>query len=147
MQDAQESVCDRCGINYQPGYCKALGQICLGCGKNGHFKKMCKSGSKRNWSYRRNRSSRRTTEETSEGSSGSDDEDDYPTRLGKLRVRKTRPRFSQVEDVSRRREEMVDNASIQTYPPLHTAQVKQSNWFYVKKPVRYRILLPRQSYR
>ena len=75
---------------------------------------MWKSGSKSNWSYRRNRSSRRIKEETSEGSSASDDEDDYPTRLGKLRVRKTRARFSQVEDVSRRREEVVDNASIQT---------------------------------
>ena len=114
MQDAQESVCDRCGIKHQPGYCKALGQICLGCGKKGHFKKMCKSGSKSNWSYRRNRSSRRIKEETSEGSSASDDEDDYPTRLGKLRVRKTKARFSQVEDVSRRREKVVDNASIQT---------------------------------
>ena len=45
MQDAQESVCDRCGIKHQPGYGKALGQICLGCGKKGQFK-MCKSRSK-----------------------------------------------------------------------------------------------------
>ena len=40
MQDAQESVCDRCGIKHQPGYCKAFGQICLGCRKKGHFKKI-----------------------------------------------------------------------------------------------------------
>ena len=66
MQDAQESVCDRCGIRDQPGYGKVLGQICLGCGKKGHVKKMCKSGSKSNWSNRRNRSSRRIKEETSE---------------------------------------------------------------------------------
>ena len=105
MQDAQESECDRRGIKHQPGYCKALGQICLGCGKKGHFKKMCKSGSKINQSYRRNRSSRRIKEETSEESSASDDEDDYPTRLGKIQVRKTRTRFSQVEDISRRRRE------------------------------------------
>ena len=84
MQDAQESVCDRCGIKHQPGYCKALGQICLGCGKNVHFKKMRKSGSKSNQSYRQNRSSRRVKEETSEESSVSDDEGDYPTRLGKF---------------------------------------------------------------
>ena len=32
MQDAQESRCDSCGIKHQSGYCKALGQICLGCG-------------------------------------------------------------------------------------------------------------------
>ena len=80
-QDAQESVCGRCGIKYQPGYCKALNQICLGCGK---VKKMCKSGSKSNQSYRQNRSSRRVKEETSEESSVSDDEGDYPTRLGKF---------------------------------------------------------------
>ena len=113
MQDAQESVCDRCGIKHQPGYCKALGQICLGCGKKGHFKKMRKSGSKSQQSYRRNRSSRRVKEETSEESSPSDDEDDYPTRLGKLRVRKTRAKSSQVEDVSRRTKKVADNASIQ----------------------------------
>ena len=83
-QDAQESVCGRCGIKYQPGYCKALSQICLGCGKKVHFKKMCKSGSKSNQSYRQNRSSRRVKEETSEESSVSDDEGDYPTRLGKF---------------------------------------------------------------
>ena len=83
-QDAQESVCGRCGIKYQPGYCKALNQICLGCGKKVNFKKMCKSGSKSNQSYRQNRSSRRVKEETSEESSVSDDEGDYPTRLGKF---------------------------------------------------------------
>ena len=83
-QDAQESVCGRCGIKYQPGYCKALNQICLGCGKKVNFKKMCKSGSKTNQSYRQNRSSRRVKEETSEESSVSDDEGDYPTRLGKF---------------------------------------------------------------
>ena len=84
MQDVQESVCDRCGMKHQPGYCKALGQICLHCGKKGHYKQMCKSGSKSNQSYRQNRSSRRVKKETSEESSASDDEDDYPTRLGKL---------------------------------------------------------------
>ena len=109
MQDAQESVCNRCGIKHQLGYCKALGQICLGCGKKGHFKKMRKSGSKSQQSYRRNGSSRRVKEE----SSPSDDEDDYPTRLVKLRVRKTRAKSSQVEDVSRRTKKMVGNASIQ----------------------------------
>ena len=86
----------------------------MGCGKKGHFKKKCKSGSKSNQSYRQNGSSRRVKEETSEKSLGSDDEDDYPTRLGKLQIRKTRAIFSQVEDVSRRREKVVDNASIQT---------------------------------
>ena len=114
IQDAQESVCDRYGIKHQPGYCKALRQICLGCGKKGHFKKICKSGSKSNQSYRQNRNCKRVKEEISEESSASDDEDDYPTRLGKLSVRKTRARSSQVEDVSRRREKVVDNASIQT---------------------------------
>ena len=114
MQDAQESVCNRRGMKHQPGYCRALGQICLGCGKKGHFKKMCKSGSKSNQSCRRNRISRRVREETSEESPASDNEDDYPIRLGKLRVRKTRASFSQVEDMSRRREKAVDNASIQT---------------------------------
>ena len=74
----------------------------MGCGKKGHFKKKCKSGSKSNQSYRQNGSSRRVKEETSEKSSGSDDEDDYPTRLGKLQIKKTRTTFSQVEDVSRR---------------------------------------------
>ena len=78
MQDAQESVSDRFATKHQPGYCKALGQICLGCWKKGHFKKMCKSGSKSNQSYRRNRSSRRVKEETSEASWANDDEDDYP---------------------------------------------------------------------
>ena len=38
IQDAQKSVCDRCAIKNQPGYYKALGQICLGCGKKGQFK-------------------------------------------------------------------------------------------------------------
>ena len=114
IQDAQESVCDRYGIKHQPGYCKALRQKCLGCGKKGHFKKICKSGSKSNLSYRQNRNCKRVKEEISEESSASDDEDDYPTRLGKLSVRKTRARSSQVEDVSRRREKVVDNASIQT---------------------------------
>ena len=84
VQDAQESVCNRCGIKHQPGYCKAFGQTCLGCGKKGHFKKMCKNGSKSNQSYRRNKSSRRVKEETSEEISASDDEEDYPPRLGKL---------------------------------------------------------------
>ena len=93
IQDAQESVCDRYGIKHQPGYCKALRQICLGCGKKGHFKKICKSGSKSNQSYRQNRNCKRVKEEISEESSASDDEDDYPIRLGKLRVRKTRARF------------------------------------------------------
>ena len=88
MQYSQESVCDRCAIKHQPRYCKALGQICLACRKKGHFKKMCKSGSKNNQSYRQNRSSRRVKEEASEESSESNDEDDYSTRLGKLRVRK-----------------------------------------------------------
>ena len=40
MQDAEESVCDRCGIKHQPGYCKAFRQICLGCRKKDHFKKI-----------------------------------------------------------------------------------------------------------
>ena len=30
MQDAIESMCGRCGIKHQPGYCKALGQVYLG---------------------------------------------------------------------------------------------------------------------
>ena len=75
---------------------------------------MCKSGSKSNQSYRRNRSSRRVKEEASEESSASYDEDAYAKRLGKLWLRKTTVRSSQVEDVSRRRESVFENASIQT---------------------------------
>ena len=70
---------------------------------------MCKSGSKSNQSYRQNRSFRRVKKEACEESPASDDQDDYPTRLGKLQVRKTLARSSQVEDVSRKRDEVVDN--------------------------------------
>ena len=76
---------------------------------------MCKSGSKNNQSYRRqNRNFRRIKEETSEESSESDDEDDYPTRLGKLRVRKARTRSSKDEDVFRKTEKVVEKTLIQT---------------------------------
>ena len=64
----------------------------FGLWKEGRFKKMCKSGSKSNQSYRRNRISRRVKEETSEESSANYDEDACAKRLGKLRLRKTRAR-------------------------------------------------------
>ena len=85
----------------------------FGLWDEGRFKKMCKSGSKSNQSYRRNRSSRRVKEEASEESSASYDEDAYANSLGKLWLRKTRVRSSQVEDVSKRRESVFENASIQ----------------------------------
>ena len=83
----------------------------MGCGKKGHFKKMCKSGSKSNQLYRENRSYRKVKEEIREESSASDD-DGYPTRLGKLEVRETVPRSLQVAGAFRRRDKVVDKTSI-----------------------------------
>ena len=83
----------------------------MGCGKKGHFKKMCKSGSKSNQLYRENRSFIKVKEEISEESSASDDHG-YPTRLGKREVREAVARSLQVAGVLGRRDKVLDKTSI-----------------------------------
>ena len=97
---------------------------------------MCKSGSKSNWSYRQNRSSRRIKEETTEESSASDDEDDYPTRLEKPRVRKTRAMFSQgfQQDQTKRCLEEFIREDIMEWCPADQAMTFVSPIYVCPKP-------------
>ena len=36
-------LCRYCGRNHEPRQCPAYGKMCAGCGKMGHFRKVCRS--------------------------------------------------------------------------------------------------------
>uniref|UniRef100_A0A8C9SGK0 Gypsy retrotransposon integrase-like protein 1 n=1 Tax=Scleropages formosus TaxID=113540 RepID=A0A8C9SGK0_SCLFO len=51
--------CGRCGLHHKPRTCPAYKDVCKGCGKKGHWKKMCRSEKGRECNERRNRPEKR----------------------------------------------------------------------------------------